>query len=335
MFNLFAFLIVHANLRPIDFNREAANAIKIKSLILQHPTLHRHVVVPEVDLSRTTGRVLTMEFMEGVKIKNVPEEDRQIAAQTVLDLFSAMFFTFGFVHCDPHFGNFLVTKRSKEHPDPRLVLLDHGLYRQLDDGFVQNNGLLWRSMITSDKKNIRKSMELMGIPQYTDLFPLLLTNRPISSKARLGDAISKAELNEAKKLVGFGKGLSIGKFLMMADGLPVDMLFVLRTMHLIKDLHRGLGGENRDRFYTYGKAASAAPDSVPARTVSGTWRIFKFNTGFQLHEFLLGAQGKLFGWVPTSIPSLGGKRESESSGTRFSISQLVSESYEGGGASKP
>ena len=41
----------------------------------------------------------------------------------------------GFVHCDPHPGNVLVRRRPGRPSSPQLVLLDHGLYRELPAAF--------------------------------------------------------------------------------------------------------------------------------------------------------------------------------------------------------
>jgi aarF domain-containing kinase len=54
-------------------------------------------------------------------------------ARLVAKTFAEMIFIHGDVHCDPHAANLLV-RRSKDGL-PELVLLDHGLYRVLDDEF--------------------------------------------------------------------------------------------------------------------------------------------------------------------------------------------------------
>lgn len=61
--------------------------------------------------------------------------------QTMVDLFSAQIFDWGWVHCDPHPGNIII----RPHPNParakkgqaQFVLLDHGLYVRVTDGFQQ------------------------------------------------------------------------------------------------------------------------------------------------------------------------------------------------------
>jgi predicted unusual protein kinase regulating ubiquinone biosynthesis (AarF/ABC1/UbiB family) len=49
-------------------------------------------------------------------------------AHLVSQTFNEMIFRYGFVHCDPHAGNLLVRMKDGR---PQLVLLDHGLYREV------------------------------------------------------------------------------------------------------------------------------------------------------------------------------------------------------------
>jgi len=86
-----------------------------------------------------------MEFIEGIKINNVQEI---VAAghlpadvtQTMLEVFSDMIFVHGFVHCDPHPGNLMV--RYGPNKQTQVVLIDHGLYRELDETFRREHCLV-------------------------------------------------------------------------------------------------------------------------------------------------------------------------------------------------
>jgi len=306
--------------QELDFSREAANGTRMRSLIAGHPSLYNRVWVPEVDFTRSSRRVLSMEFVQGSRIRDVKKEDEPFLAQTVVDLFAAMIFTFGFVHCDPHFGNFLVCKSP--NGQVKLALLDHGLYRQLDPKFQADHAMLWRAMISGDSAQIKRASENMGSGKYADLFPLMLTNRPRNSRAKLGEAIPKDELVAARKQSGFESGMSLAQFAQIADGIPVDMLFVLRTMHLVKDLHRVLGGTNRDRFLAYARAAAASPEPVPPRSLSAAWRVTKFNIVFGLRERIIDWTRWLY---KTFVPSsLKGSEEADQ-GSRFSFGQLIGE----------
>jgi len=59
----------------------------------------------------------------------------------------------GFLHSDPHPGNIMVNKM----PDgsPQIILLDHGLYRELTEEFRESYSGLWKSLILRDTEKIK------------------------------------------------------------------------------------------------------------------------------------------------------------------------------------
>ena len=91
-----------------------------------------------------------MSFEEGSSITNIKYlRDNKIDIREVSTMLSEIFykqiFEFGFVHSDPHPGNIYVRKEKVGGKDiTRLVLLDHGLYREYDDHFRYNYCNLWR-----------------------------------------------------------------------------------------------------------------------------------------------------------------------------------------------
>jgi aarF domain-containing kinase len=83
-------------------------------------------LVPEVYQSHSSRRVLTLSFMEGVRLGDwlkteKSTEDRDFFADRILELLFLEFFKWGAVQTDPNFGNFLYRPASK-----KLVLLDFG-----------------------------------------------------------------------------------------------------------------------------------------------------------------------------------------------------------------
>jgi hypothetical protein len=60
----------------------------------------------------------------------------------------------------------------------QLVLLDHGLYRQIDDEFRREYAALWRALIFSDKAGIKQHAESMNAGDAYPLFAAMLTMRP-------------------------------------------------------------------------------------------------------------------------------------------------------------
>ena len=80
---------------------------------------------------------------------------------TMVDLFSAQMFLWGWVHCDPHPGNIFV--RRKPFGKAELVLIDHGLYIHMNPEFRHQYALFWKSLMTFDNKTIEGIVRSWGI----------------------------------------------------------------------------------------------------------------------------------------------------------------------------
>jgi ubiquinone biosynthesis protein len=88
-------------------------------------------VVPAVQWSATSGGVLVMERVDGVRIDDLAAlqrrgQDRSALARLSAELLRQVFVA-GFFHADPHPGNLLVLE------DGRLALVDFGMVGRLDD----------------------------------------------------------------------------------------------------------------------------------------------------------------------------------------------------------
>jgi hypothetical protein len=154
-----------------------------------------------------------MEFIEAPKISQIDAMsdlglDPPEVARVLCEVFSDMMFCHGFVHCDPHAGNIFV----RRNPDPRvqrkeqIVLLDHGLYRELDDEFRKTYCDLWRAMLMRDNALLEDCGRRLNVGELAKYLPLLFTYRPISHKGRLDAAMSEPErqkLSEDLKNVRF------------------------------------------------------------------------------------------------------------------------------------
>ena len=97
---------------------------------------HEHVVIPELIEELSTERVLCIEFLDGVKIRQAREAgmDMGLIGSRYLDVAYTMLFENGFFHGDLHPGNVLVL------PGERLGILDFGmvgrLTREMKDALV-------------------------------------------------------------------------------------------------------------------------------------------------------------------------------------------------------
>lgn len=96
---------------PLDRVQEARNSARVAAMFRGQ----RDVYVPPIFNELSTRRVLTMEFVRGVKPTNaealaaIGVSGREVAAKASR-VFGDMIHVHGFVHCDPHPGNLLVRK---------------------------------------------------------------------------------------------------------------------------------------------------------------------------------------------------------------------------------
>ncbi|WP_052087906.1 ABC1 kinase family protein [Paenibacillus wynnii] len=106
----------------LDYQKEGRNSEEF-----QLQFIHRDdVVVPGIHWSYTTSKVLTMEFLEGVKINDFAQldawgVDRTKLAKSLIEIFVEQILLEGFFHADPHPGNVLV------QPDGTIALIDFGM----------------------------------------------------------------------------------------------------------------------------------------------------------------------------------------------------------------
>ncbi|HEY6880461.1 MAG TPA: AarF/UbiB family protein [Polyangiales bacterium] len=125
--------------RETDYLHEAACMKRMSENFKDQEDILFPAVVDEF----TTRDVLTMTFMEGVKITNFEafEQqgiDRKQVATRLIQAFYKQMFVDRFFHADPHPGNFLVQKG--EDGRPHIVVLDFGAISEAKDNLI--DGLL-------------------------------------------------------------------------------------------------------------------------------------------------------------------------------------------------
>jgi len=106
----------------LDYRREARNLTRFAELTRDYDLL----VVPRPVLDLTTGRVLTMEYIEGRKVTDVGalgllDIDAPAMVEQLFSAYLKSILDNGFLHADPHPGNLLVTD------DGRLGIIDLGM----------------------------------------------------------------------------------------------------------------------------------------------------------------------------------------------------------------
>lgn len=72
-------------------------------------------------------------------------------------------FLWGFVNADPHEANVLLRKHPKKSGKPQLVLVDHGLYKEIDNDFRMLYARLYKSLLMADVPKIKSTCEKLGV----------------------------------------------------------------------------------------------------------------------------------------------------------------------------
>jgi cytochrome P450/predicted unusual protein kinase regulating ubiquinone biosynthesis (AarF/ABC1/UbiB family) len=114
----------------LDFEREARATDRIRTALADDPTVR----VPRLHAEYTTGRLLVLEFLDGIKVTELETlraagHDLDEVGRRIGRVYARMIFEQGFFQGDPHPGNLLVL------PGTVIGLLDFGLAKELPPGF--------------------------------------------------------------------------------------------------------------------------------------------------------------------------------------------------------
>lgn len=119
-------------------------------------------VVPGVHADLTTKRVLAMDYIDGLPLESISEDD---VSQDLKDSVGALLqhlmfrelFEFRTMQSDPNFANYLYQPETD-----RVVLLDFGSTVSFDGKFTHRYAKIARAMINGDEPAVRRLAEQMG-----------------------------------------------------------------------------------------------------------------------------------------------------------------------------
>ncbi len=114
----------------LDFVREAGATERIRAELASDTTVR----VPRVHAEFTTGKLLVLEYLDGIKVVDLERlaaagHDLAEVCRRIGRIYARMIFEHGFFQGDPHPGNLLVL------PGTAIGLLDFGLAKELPPGF--------------------------------------------------------------------------------------------------------------------------------------------------------------------------------------------------------
>ena len=238
--------------QELDFSREASNAQRLARCFVDR----KDVTVPHVIDDLSTKRVLTMEWVEGAKITDVAAikrlglNPRQVGL-TFLDAGAEMLCVHGYVHGDMHPGNVMVRARTKRpsnplvrllpwcrHARPEIVLLDHGLYFELDDHLRQLYCMLWCAFVLNDASTATDAAVALAGPRAGKALPQVLRPRDWTK-------VPPEERRRLRQEAGVHGVRDLTKILNEAPGQLVDCL---RAMAMVRHTATRLGVTVADRL---------------------------------------------------------------------------------------
>lgn len=151
---------VHAEIgerlrEELDYQREGRHMALFAEILKGQRHVHVPTIVPEL----STGRLLTMDWLEGKPLLAFREADLETRNTVALNLFRAWYVPFynsGVIHGDPHLGNYAVRE------DLDLNLLDFGCIRVFEGKFVQGVIDLYRAIRDGDRELAVHAYETWG-----------------------------------------------------------------------------------------------------------------------------------------------------------------------------
>nr|GAT51209.1 predicted protein [Mycena chlorophos] len=285
--------------KELDFELEANNALRTMEFVAADPDLSRTVYIPKVYLELTTKRVMTAEWIDGVRLSDrngilrligeLPGAERPLRGGTravmepMVELFSAQMFRWGWVHCDPHPGNILVRPHPSQPTHPQLVLIDHGLYVQLSEDFRHDWCALWEGMLAGEFSVVDHVTRRwgMGLP---DLFASAVLMRPTRlRRGRPPPDPTKQPRKRLEDMSNYERSVlmkaQLKRFLHDTDRMPKVLVFLLRNMRMVQGNNQALGSPV-NRIKITGFAASRGltrdPNASLRRRVHDYWHYTRF-----------------------------------------------------------
>jgi predicted unusual protein kinase regulating ubiquinone biosynthesis (AarF/ABC1/UbiB family) len=152
---------IAARLREeLDYGREAKHVALYRNMLEDEAAIRVPRVWPEL----STGRLLTMDWMQGSKLLAHKDDSLEARNKLATAMFTAWWFPFsrfGVIHGDPHLGNYTVFDDAKGKP-AGINLLDYGCIRIFPASFVGGVVDLYRGLLAGDENQVVHAYETWG-----------------------------------------------------------------------------------------------------------------------------------------------------------------------------
>jgi predicted unusual protein kinase regulating ubiquinone biosynthesis (AarF/ABC1/UbiB family) len=225
----------------VDFIHEGQAAERLAALLADRDD----VVVPAIHWELSTRRVLTMDYIDGIKISDIERLheagiETPRVADSLVDLYNTMILERGMFHADPHPGNLFVVPGEQPGDPARIGLVDFGLTKVLPDEFREQLIVLTSAIVSEQPEAITGTMEEMGFRTR---------ERDEETYAALGEAFLGDVLRSGKSYADQEMVAEINERLgsvLRANPLvdvPGDVILIARVMGLLSGLGKMLESE--------------------------------------------------------------------------------------------
>jgi ubiquinone biosynthesis protein len=176
-------------LKELDFTHEAANAERFRKQFEGNPAIK----APKVYRHLSTSRVLTMEFISGLSVKD-PVALREAGidpvalAESMTQLIYQQIFDFGFFHGDPHPGNMYVL------PGGVVGLIDFGMMGSFTAAFRSSIAQLLAGLAKKDHQQVMSAILEISEERYTSQPSKMLAEVEAFSDLHLSGALKDINL---------------------------------------------------------------------------------------------------------------------------------------------
>lgn len=141
----------------LDYTQEGRNAERFRLNFIDDA----RIVIPRVYWDFSRGKVLTLEFVGGIKISEcavikASGMDCRTLVNLLAEAYAKMIFVHGLFHGDPHPGNIFVGE------GPTLVFVDFGMVQAISDSTKRNLRRYAHAVVENDTAGIIESLEKMG-----------------------------------------------------------------------------------------------------------------------------------------------------------------------------
>eukprot|EP00871_Galdieria_phlegrea_P001218 jgi/Galph1/2097/GphlegSOOS_G790.1 len=181
-----------------------------------------------------------MEYIDGIKLSDcfsLQTNVRYRIAQTLHEAFATMLFDKGFIHMDMHPGNIIV-QHTRDENEIRLVLLDTGKCRPLDEEFLQ---VFAQWMVAITEQNFKTLKKFFHVKQ-NELFIELLAALFVGTKTIQGwEGNSNNNSTSHTKTKNLRHSYRVEDYLDFINAAHPEWLNILRSFLIVRGVSRKLG----------------------------------------------------------------------------------------------